>query len=260
MRYGAALVVGVGLMVLSGCSRKSSLLLERQARGPLQVEPTVAMPGIWHLEPQEQTKVQGDIEIHVRHASHDYLRTLFSNKQLFGAEANVKNVPFYPENMVFYIRIANKSQQKIGINPPEFAMVDDRGNQYATVGVDYVTALSEMHSPVATATRGVLSSASPGYFGFSLPLGKMLAGKPHSKFTLLQQSSIQPGYQFPDVTYDGLIAFWTPSTDAKKLKLIIANVKTNFDANDFPQTALDFPFEFAASFTPEQTGKKKKKR
>jgi hypothetical protein len=58
---------------------------------------------------------------------------------------------------------------------------------------------------------------------------------------------VQAGYLHPGVTYDGLIAFWNPSSDSKRIRLLISNVKTDFDAKDEAATTLEFPFEFAAT-------------
>jgi hypothetical protein len=236
----AAIVV---VVAVPGCSsRKSSLLLERQARGPLAIESSVAQPIRWTLAPEEQTNVQRQIEVVARHAQTAYLKELFNDPQLFGEFAGAN--PYFPEHLVFYVRIANRSGQKIRINPPEFVLLDDLGNQYSTVGVDYITAFAEYRQPFATTTRGVLEEARPGYFGFSLPIGRLFASKPQGRFALLQQASLQPGYIHPGVTYDGLMAFWSPAAGATRVRLLLANVKIDFDANDWPKTVLEFPFEF----------------
>ena len=239
----------VGLvMVLSaaGCgTRKSALLLERLARGPLDESLLVAHRFEWHLEPILQTQTKKGIEVTVNHASREYLDNFFKNKNLFGEYAG-RN-PFYLENLVFYVKIANRTDKKILVDPGSFALVDDRGNQYSLIGMDYVTALSEARQPFATATRGVIEEARPGYFGVSLPVGKMVSAKPQGQFALLKQSALQNGYYQPGVIHDGLIAFWNPSTNATKIRLLVANIKTDFGPDDFADTALDFTFEFEAT-------------
>ena len=131
------------------------------------------------------------------------------------------------------------------MRPSEFTLVDDRGNQYTPLNVDYVTAYAEYRAPISTITRGMLEDARPGYFGFSVPVGKlMLPSKPKTRFALIQQSSLQTGDLYPGVVHDGLIAFWSPMADAKSLRLLVTNIKTDFDANDLPQTSLEFPFTF----------------
>lgn len=238
--------VSVMVLFATGCSgRRSSLLLERHARGPIQDAPAVAKALVWVLNPEEQTLAKEGIEATVRHASLQYLVNFFSNKDIFGEFAG--HNPYYPEHLVFYVKMANRSMGKIRIQPDDFVLVDDRGNQYSTISVDYVTAFAEYRQPFRTATRGVLEDARPGYFGFSLPVGKLIASKPQGRFALIKQSSLQSGYLYPGVTHDGLIAFWNPGAQAQKFTLRITNVKTVFDAKDEPQLSIEFPFTFEAS-------------
>jgi len=241
------LVLGVAvLIVVAGCGgRKSSLLLERNARGPIDEALLVAHRLEWHLEPVRQTETKQGVEVTVNHASREYLDNFFKNKNLFGAYAG-RN-PYYLENLVFYLQIANRSQEKVFVDPGAFVIVDDRGNQYTIVGMDYVTALAEARAPFATATRGVIEEARPGYFGLSLPVGKIVSAKPQGQFALLKQSSLQGGYYHPGVIHDGLIAFWNPSVNATKVRLRVANLKTDFSADNLPQTSLDFEFDFTAT-------------
>ena len=241
------ILVGIaGLVCAAGCGgRISSLLLERQARGPIAEEASVAKAISWHLVPVMQTELQEGIEVNINHASREYLANFFSNQNLFGRFAGPN--PYYSEHMVFYVKIANQSDGKIRIDPREFTLVDDRGNQYATVGADYVTAFAESRQPVGTVTRGALEGASPGYFGVSLPVGRLVAGKPQAQFARLQQAALQVGYLYPGVVHDGLIAFWNPATTATNLRLLITNIKADLDAKDEPKTALEFSFEFTAS-------------
>ena len=234
------------LILVSGCGgRKSSLLLERQARGPMEEEPEVAKPRDWSLDPVMQTLITDKVEVFVNHASRTYLKNFFRNKAIFGPYAG--GSPYFAEHLVFYVKIANRSKERIHLDPSTFILIDDRRNQYASIGTDYVTAYADARAPVSTTTRGMLSDARPGYFGISLPVGRMVASKPQGRFALLRQSSIQQGYLYPGVTHDGLIAFWNPSAQVTALRLLITNIKTDFHANDEPQKALEFPFEFTVS-------------
>lgn len=234
----------VVLMLVSGCGgRKSSLLLERQARGPMEEEPKVAKPRYWTLNPVMQTLVTNKVEVIVNHASRTYLKNFFKKKTIFGSYAGAN--PYFAEHLVFYVKIANQSDERIRIDPSAFILIDDRQNQYAMIGTDYVTAYADARAPVSTTTRGLLSDIRPGYFGFSLPVGRMVASKPQGRFALLRQSSLQEGYLYPGVTHDGMIAFWNPSAQVTTLTLLITSIKTNFNANDEPRKALEFPFQFS---------------
>ena len=239
-------IVMAALLASGGCSsRKTSLLLERQARGPLNAGQGVAAPIPVVLKPDTETQKKDGVEVTLTHADAAYLNQFFSNERIFGQNAG-KN-PYFDEHLVFYVRIANMSDHKIRINPTEFVMVDSRGNQYSTIGTDYVTAFAEYKHGVATTTRGMLENASPGYFGFSFPVGKIVAGKPQWRFALLQQSSLQSGYLYPGVVHDGLVAFWNPPPNAKKIRLLLTNIKSDFDPSDFPKESLEFAFDFNVS-------------
>ncbi len=228
-----------------GCSMKqrSALLLERFARGPIEDAPAIGKRTDWQLEPATQTSTQKQVEVTVTHASQQYLRTFFGNRKLFGEFAGQN--PYFPQHLVFYVKIANRSKERIRISPSDFALVDDHGNQYSPLNVDYVTAYAEYRAPVSTMTRGILEEARPGYFGFSVPVGKiLLPSKPKARFALIQQSSLQTGTMHPGVMHDGLVSFWSPDKDVKSLQLLITNIKTDFNAADLPNTTLEFAFTF----------------
>jgi hypothetical protein len=258
MRVGIVSLVAAAA-VLTGCGGKtSSLLLERRAIGPLAESPRHAQPLEWQLEPQTQTQTQGQIEATVTFASQSFLQTFFSDKEIFENFAGMN--PYFPENIVFYVRIANRSSKRIRINPAEFVLLDDRNNEFALLNVDYVTAFEEYRQPVSTATRSLLEGASPGYFGISIPVGKIFAAKPQHRFALIKKSSLQTTYLHPGVAHDGLVAFWNPGKQSATLRLLVTNVKADFDANDFPQTSLEFPFTFrvakvAIALTPAELKK-----
>ena len=231
------------LLMATGCGMKTtSLLLERRTRGTLAESTKVGLPADWQLEPAPQLLEQQKIEVAVTYASKEYQKQFFSNPQFFGPYAGPS--PYFPENLVFYVKIANRSDKYITLNPAEFVLVDDRGNQYSAINEDYVTALAEAHSPMATTTRGVLEDARPGYFGLSLPIGKMLATKPQGRFALIKWSSLQSGPLYPGVTHDGLVAFWSPTRQATALHLFVTNIKTDVNAEGIPKTVLQFPFTF----------------
>ncbi len=228
-----------------GCGRKSSLLLQRQARGPLVEESTVAHTVRWSLEAGHQTKTVGEVDIVVMHQPPEMLDQFFNNKRIFGEYAGMN--PYFPEQLVFYVKITNRSGKKLRIEPNDFVLLDDRGNQYGPLGIDYTTALEEAKSPTATVTRGVIEDVRPGYFGVGLPVGKFLGAKPQRRYALLTMAGLQGGVIHDGVTYDGLIAFWAPNQQAKQLKLLLTNIKTDFNANDWPQTSLEVPFDFTAT-------------
>lgn len=244
-KFMILLTTHCSLLTILGCGGKtSSLLLERQARGPISEERSVAKPVTWLLEPATQTKTQNGLEIAVTHATTPYLDQLFNNQQIFGGHAGLN--PYFKEQVVFYVRIANRSGKRVRLDPDRCVLLDDKSNQYRSLSPDYGTALAEAKAPMATMTRGILEEARPGYFGVGLPVGKII-GKPQQRFALLQMASLQSGDVYDGVVYDGLIAFWNPHSETQKLTFILGGIKTNFDAADLPQASLEFVFEFAAS-------------
>lgn len=239
------IVIAMLLLVLAagcGSKRKSSLLLERYARGPMERTPSAGRPVDWRLEPVMQRAEQRQVAVDATYASPEFLQNFFMNRKIFGEFAGQN--PYFPEHLVFYVTIKNNGKQRIRISPAEIVLVDSNGSQYSPLNIDYVTALAEFRAPVSTVTRGLLEDASPGYFGFSVPVGKIVSSKPQGRFALIQQSSLQTGYLYPTVVHDGLIAFWNPGLDTASVRLILPGIKTDFDANDWPQTSLDFAFDF----------------
>lgn len=241
-------IIGLGLVlaISSGCSvipkKRSSLLLERYARGQMVEAHLAGSKEDLTLTPVTQTQQQQGVEVTVTHATPAYLRELFIDKKIFGEFAGQD--PYFPENLIFYVKVSNNSKNKLRLFPGDFVLVDDRGNQYSPINVDYITAYAEYKAPVSTLTRGILEDARPGYFGLSLPVGKIVATKPQGRFALIQQSSIQSGVMHPGVIHDGLIAFWNPNRLAKKLRFIVADVKTNYDSEEMPKSSLEFAFEY----------------
>ena len=239
-------VIGCGVMILlaaTGCGRKSALLLERQAYGPLQEERSIGQGTAWSLTPVTQVKTQTGIEVTVTHATPQYLNEFFRNPKMFGEYAGMN--PFFLEQIVFYVKIVNHSGKKMYLDPATFVLLDDQSNQYASLGPDYATALAEAKAPVATLTRGVLADARPGYFGVGVPVGQII-GKPQQRFALLKMASFQPGYLHDGVIYDGFVAFWSPHEGSKNLRLVLGDIKSDFIPQGFAQSSVNFVFELLA--------------
>lgn len=240
---GLLLTVLIISSLATGCgnSRKSSLLLERQAVGPIEEGQYLAQSKSWTLSPTDQTTTQSGVTVEVKHASTEFQDDFFGNEELFGTWAGPS--PFFPENLLFYVKIKNETGKRIYINPDEFVLVDDRRNQYHRIGIDHIDAFADFKSPVSP-VRGVVRSARPGFYGFSLPIGELLAKKSQKPFALMKQSLLQPGYLYPGVTYDGLLVYWNPNVNANEFKLYLSNLKTQFNADDEAIAQADFVFEF----------------
>ena len=239
------MICGTILVLIGGCvGRKSSVLLDRPAVGPITEEEGVARQALWTFDPVTQSATKDGIEATVTFYSHSDLLKFFSDKKIFGAYAGLN--PYFPENVVFYVKLINHNGKKIRIDPNEFVMLDDRGNQYMPLSPDYITALAEYHGPFATFTRGLLEDARPGYFGIGFPIGKMI-GKPQRRIALLKMATLQGGVLYDGVVCDGFVAFPSPNAQVRQVKLVLSNLKTSFDPSDRPQTVVDFSFDFTAA-------------
>ena len=199
------LVVPIAAVFLvAGCgstASKSPLLTARHARGPLsdvsQIEPKLTE---WFLFPDAQTKEIDGVTVTMAYMTPKDLNEFFQNSNLFGGYAG-KN-PFSPEHFVFYVKVENARQEKVIIFPEQAVIVDDRGNQYHTIGTEYVLEFGKAKSPYKNFARSVVSSASPGFYGFSIPVGKMIAAESDEPSILITQAVLQSGYLYPDVIYD----------------------------------------------------------
>lgn len=242
--WGLVGVLALTSVALTGCGHKkrSSLMMERRARGPFALERQFGTRQVVYLHPPERTIKYDGIEVTVRFASLKDLQKYFQNHEIFGQDAGLN--PYQPENVVFYVQIANRSDKRLVMDPEQFVLVDDMGVQYAYLSPDYLNSLAEARLGIGEATRMGLSSA-PSVYG--VDVGGFASGivpKSQKRQALLKQVSLLRGTLFPGVVYDGYISFIRPHKDAKHLRLLLSNIKTDFDPNDEPKRAFDFPFEF----------------
>ena len=240
---GSWVLTVCGVLAVGGCGGKtSSLLLERHAKGPLSESALVAKGVVWQLTPQSQTQTQEQIQMIVVHASPLYLKTFFSNQEVFGRYAGIN--PYFAENLVFYVSIANHGSRPVRLDPQDIVLVDDRANQYSPINEDYVDALEQSREPMATTvTRDMLEDASPGYFGISIPIGKLFIRKSQTRFALIKRASLQVGVWYPNVMHDGLITFWSPSQEARTLHLFFS-----FSPGAQTDHAVTEPLRFSFTF------------
>lgn len=242
-RSAYALLGACLIVTATGCAqRRSSLLMERRARGPFALERQYGTRQVVYVHPPERTIKQDGIEMTVRFASMGDLNKYFHHSEIFGKDAGLN--PFQAENVVFYVQVVNHSGKRISMDPDQFVLVDDLGIQYSYLSPDYLNALAESRVTVGQTTRLAISKA-PSVYGVDVGgFASNLIPQSQKRLALLKQVSFSRGTLFPGVVYDGYISFIRPHKDAKHLTLIVSNVKTDFDASDIPKRAVDFPFEF----------------
>jgi hypothetical protein len=243
MRYRLIISLLIVILAIAGCSRKKDkILLERRALGRITDEPSMAKEVERELDPVFQTKTQDGVEVSIRFASREYQNSFFNNEDVFGDFAGES--PYYPEHVVFHLSITNGSEDRILVQPNYFVLVDDLGNQYGPIGVAYLLAFAKFRTPISSLTTEALEDAHPSYMGIGVPIGKLVTGKGQRRLALIKQVSIRPGYLYPGVSHDGVIAYWNPATTSRRLRLFLSNIATDFDPNNEARKSINFVFDF----------------
>jgi hypothetical protein len=223
-----------------GCST-TNVYVETSRKGRLEYAEELSNKKL-NIEPKKIEKNIQDIKVRVEYIPQDELKNLFKDKKKFGKFAGEN--PFPKETIVFLVRISNNSLSKIKVTPSEFVVIDDLGNQYLYLNPDHIMAMYKSKSVVYSFTKSTQALAS-GIYGAPADLASTIAGrKMRKKFYLLKQVELSGGYVYPSVVYDGYISFLKPIKDAKKLKLILAEIKTKFDVNDEALGNLNLEFDF----------------
>lgn len=239
-----AIRVLVFILALPGCASSPSILLERQSKRQIALSEkyTKEADKIKKLsvEPPSIVTIKGNIEITVKYATREYLDDYFRNEEILGQYAGPN--PYHPWTVVFYIKIANTSGQTIKINPEEFVVVDDMNSQYSYLSPDYIVALYESGASVSSFVK-TTADIAPGPYGIPFKLAAM-GGASKKRHAILKQVALTAGYLHNNVIYDGYIAFLRPHHAAKKLTLILSNIKLGFDKEDKPLESVDFEFQF----------------
>ncbi|MBI4355069.1 MAG: hypothetical protein HY597_01285 [Candidatus Omnitrophica bacterium] len=236
-------IVGILLFSLTGCSRhRSALMFERRVMGAVETVGPIRDVGLpIALDPPVATVTKEGVEVTVRYASGPYLNAYFKNRAIFGEYAGLN--PYYPLNLVFYVKLVNKHGDRIKIDPAQFVVIDDVNTQYEYLSPDFMISIAESKDTAGRMVRAAIES--PSWYG--IHPGQVLtgvAGQSQQRHALLKQVTMTPGYLHNGVTYDGMIAFWQPLRPARKLRLVLSGIKTDFDANDWPKNSIDVDFEF----------------
>ena len=224
---------------ISGCA--GGYVYGKKTKGRLEpVESYEDVP--YNLTPNKQQQEAEGVWISAEYLPQDGLKKIFIDKKIYGAYAG-KNP--YPDGMiVIRIRVENKTESRIFINPDDFVLLDELGTQYLYISPERIREIYEAKSSVYNFTKST-SSLAPGMYGAPLDMAEGFAGRGlKKKFALLKSIELSGGYVYPGVTYDGYLCFLKPSPNAKEVRLIMANVKTSFDVNDEALGRVDFKFNF----------------
>ncbi|MBI4227475.1 MAG: hypothetical protein HY600_04260 [Candidatus Omnitrophica bacterium] len=247
--WSRTLLCVTAVSLVLGCARSTPP--PRKLKGQLEFEQAKPPRTAIKTTPPFAVVEKEGVEITIRYASEKELDNFFSNKVIFGKYAG-KNP--YPEGtLVFYVRVANKSGHRIRTAPDDFVLIDDLSIQYVHLSPDDISAMYETHGDFWAFAKST-GDLAPGYYGAPFKVAGSLAdGGPRRANYLIRQARLTGGYVFDQVTYDGYVAFPRPHPNAKKLRVILANVKTALDAADQPTASLDFEFDFTLTVVPDAT-------
>ncbi len=195
------------------------------------------------MDPMTSSLSKSGVDVTIRYATPEELDRFFEKKDVFGSLAG-KN-PYPPDSLVFYIKIANYSGKKIRVNPDDFVMIDNLNIQYSELSPDNISAVYESKANMWAFAK-TTGDLAPGPYGIPLRVAGTLGGGGNRKLHyLIKQVRLAGGFVHPGIAYDGYVAFPRPHPDATSVRILIANIKTDFNAADAPGIAIDFEFPLA---------------
>lgn len=225
-------------VLFSGCSRVP-VLLERP-KGQLEYRRPEILPVSIRVSPATLSESRDGVDVTVRYAGPHQLEKFFSNEEVFGPMAG--DNPYPRETLVFYVRLANHSGKKIRVNPDDFVLIDNLNIQYAELSADDISALLDSRANIWSYAK-TTGDLAPGPYGAPLKVAGALGGRGTRKLHyLIKQVRLSGGTVHPGIAYDGYVAFPRPHPNATSLRLLIHNIKTDFNPADEPQKAIHFEF------------------
>lgn len=234
-------VCGLALNI-AGC-RGGFATVERP-KGQIELkQPEAQKPAPLVMDPMTASLSKSKIDVTIRYATPEELDHFFERKEVFGNFAG-KN-PYPPDTLVFYVKIANYSDKKIKVNPDDFALIDNLNIQYAELSPDNISALYESKANMWAFAK-TTGDIAPGPYGIPFKMAGSLGGGGGRKLHyLLKQVRLAGGYVHPGIAYDGYVAFPRPHPNATSIRILIVNLKTDFDPADLPASSIDFEFPLA---------------
>lgn len=226
---------------MTGC--RAGLPTTERPKGQIELRrPESLMPPGIRLNPATASLSKEGIDVTLRYASPQELEKFFENREIFGPFAG-KN-PYPEETLVFYLKIANHGGKKIRVNPDDFVLIDNLNIQYSELSPDNISALYESRAGVWSFAK-VTGDLAPGYYGAPLKVaGSLGAGSGRKQHYLMKQVRLAAGYVYPGIAYDGYIAFPRPHPSSTSVRLLIQDIKTDFNPADVPGNAVHFEFPF----------------
>ena len=240
-------VILLSLYLLGGCASRSPILMERKVRGRIIREEKSKKDTLGlQLEPEELSQKKEGVEIVVRFTSRDILNEFFKDRVIEGIK--VGENPFPLNSIVFYILINNTNTSKIRLIADNFVLLDDLKNQYSSISPEYMAALYSSRVSLYTVSK-TAGDAAPGIYGApAKTLTHLTSGPLQKRLSVLKQVSLNRGYIYGGVSYEGYVAFPRSRKDATRLKLIIPEVAVAFTPNGEVSELVEFIFEFTLKY------------
>ncbi|MBI3615941.1 MAG: hypothetical protein HY211_05425 [Candidatus Omnitrophica bacterium] len=246
MNRGLVLIPVLSMLALSsaaGCRGgfstlerpKGQIELQQPEQKEKEIKPVI-------MDPMTAALSKSGIDVTIRYATPDELDHFFEKKEVFGVLAG-KN-PYPPGTLVFYVKIANFSGKKIRVNPEDFVLIDNLNIQYSELSPDNISAIYESKASMLNFAK-TTGDLAPGPYGLPLKVaGTFGGGGARKMHYLIKQVRLAGGVVHPGIAYDGYVAFPRPHPNAVSVRLLIENLKTDFNAADLPASAVDFEFPF----------------
>lgn len=232
------LLLALGCFFLLGC-RGGFATIERP-KGEIGLRPPEALKTVIRVNPATASLSKEGIDVTIRYASADDLKAFFAKKEIFGNQAGGNPYPL--DTMVFYVKLSNHSGKKVFVNPESFVLIDNLNIQYSELSPDNISSLYEAKANVWSFAK-TTGDLAPGPYGAPLKVaGALGSGGARKLHYLMKQVRLAPGYVHPGIAYDGYVAFPRPHPNATSVRLLLHNIKVDFNAADLPANVVHFEF------------------
>ena len=237
-----ACVAGFGcfLLLAPGCGGGFATI--ERPKGQIEFRQPEVLKTSYIVDPVTASQSKSGVDVTIRYASPEDLESFFEKQEIFGKLAG-KN-PYPRDSLIFYVKVANHSGKKLKVDPNDFVLIDNINIQYSELSPDDISTLYESKASMWSFAK-TTGDLAPGPYGAPLKVaGALGEGSGRKMHYLIKQVRLAGGYVHPGIAYDGYVAFPRPHPKATSLRLVVGNLKTDFNPADLPGTALDFEFPF----------------
>lgn len=252
MRTLACALLCASSLMLAGC--KGGFVMLERPKGEIELRRPDALKSFVQISPATASLSKAGIDVTIRYASREELDRFFEKEEIFGKLAG-RNP--YPKNtLIFYVKIANHSSERIKVNPNDFVIIDNLNIQYAELSADDLSALLDSKANIWSFAKAT-GDLAPGPYGAPFKIAGVMGGRSGRKLHyLMKQVRLGGGFIHPGIAYDGYVAFPRPHPNANSVKVLIYNIKTHFDPADLATSLIHFEFPFSIEIAESSTERK----